>query len=311
MYIVVPFAIFVCSKCSGLFRDFTYRVKGIFMSLFTQEEVDQLVKGGNGVAKKLWLSSWTAEDFPIPEPGDEKRIKLFIKHCFERAQWKELPTTEPLENLVGKDIVQNLRFGKKPSTSVPPKPTGNLHNHHVPKPLPEPTFEPFVGNSDHHTSTDAVWDPFGPSPSKPATHSTLPPITPAQPPSSNPVPTPGINHNPFSAFTPPPTQPSNNNNTIQPHKAAVDPHTLFVSTPTTVQVIQPINQPPYGVSPYPYTGPPPAVYPNHPYPGHILNPWVQPIAVQPQVTAVQTGPDAFSGLLPGFTKPSTPVNPIK
>jgi len=88
VYLVVPFSIFVCTKCSGLFREFNYRVKGISMSNFTQEEIDQLLKGGNSVAKRLWLATWTPDDCPIPEAGDEKRLKLFIKMCFERGQWK-------------------------------------------------------------------------------------------------------------------------------------------------------------------------------------------------------------------------------
>jgi len=302
----------VCSKCSGLFRELNFRVKGISMSNFTQEEVDQLVKGGNGVAKKLWLSSWTSEDCSIPDPGDEKRIKMFIKLCFERAQWKELPTSEPLENLVGKDVVKNLKFGKNnPSTSKdpPPKPTLPVTNP-LPKPE-EPEFEPFgsqpIGSN--------VWDPFGSTNNAPVKQPSPRVNVPngAPPNGPNPTPSTGANHNPFSAFTAPqPTQPFPNNSTtisnpsLQPH-LPVDPHTLFVSISSPVQPTQPVTHP-YVIVSNPYAGP--AVYPNQPYPPYGINHWVQPITVKPQVPAVQTGPDAFSGLLPGFTK-TTAVNPIK
>jgi len=293
----------VCTKCSGLFRAFSHRVKGISMSNFSQEEVDQLVKGGNGVAKKIWMATWVEDDYPIPDVGDEKRIKGFIKFCFERGGWKELPLTEPLENLVGKDTVKNLNLriaknqpAQQPQVQNPPIPT---LTHPPIQNQQQEFFEPFVNPTTTPGQTNE-WDPFGS------------PITPTPNPAAS---LPGnVNHNPFSGFStqpvqpptmpmPMPPSPTNPMSTLQPQKHVVDPRTLFISTPTTVQPPNAVPTPLHYVSPYPY-GVPPAVY--QPY----VNPWVQPITVKPQVQVVQTGPDAFSGLMGGFGgKPS--VNAIK
>jgi hypothetical protein len=267
------------------------------MSNFSQEEVDQLVKGGNGVARKRWLAAWTPEDCMIPEAGDEKKIKSFIRSCFVRGQWKELPPTEPLENLVGKDAVQQLRFGKNqtnqsttsvysPPPSIIEKPPASTHTL-SPGPINQPQSE---------------WDPFGSSNIGSAPVSTLSAST------SQPVPVPT---NPFSSFTSKPTQtPQSQPEPQQNHSKApitnpsksVDVHTLFRSTPTATQPASQVTVVPgvdanssYYVHPY--------IYPQVSY---AVNPWVQPITVQPQVQpVVQTGPDAFSGLLAGFgSKPT-------
>jgi len=291
------------------------------MSLFTQEEIDQLMKGGNGVAKKIWLHSWTSEEFPIPDHCDEKKINTFIRLCFERAQWKELPTSEPLENLVGKDIVQNLNFTKNhktnPQLQQPPPPQVPKHTAQPINPQPkQPTtrFEPSAGHVSRSESSQ--WDPFGQSNAVVNAGVGSPLIQPSPP---GPAPVHGVlpsgpGHNPFSAFTFPTTSPenNNNNNTIFPNPTTtpVDPHTLFKSTPVTTQPT--VAQPYYPGTPITDSS---VVYSYRIVSPYGVNPsWVPPITVQPQVTVTQTGPDAFSGLLPGFSTKSpssTAVNPIK
>jgi hypothetical protein len=43
------FGIFVCSKCAGIHRELTHKVKGLGMCNFTADEVSFLQKWGNEV----------------------------------------------------------------------------------------------------------------------------------------------------------------------------------------------------------------------------------------------------------------------
>ena len=56
-YLCLNFNTFVCTTCSGVHREFNFRVKGISMSTFTGPEVEAIVKhGGNAKARALFLA---------------------------------------------------------------------------------------------------------------------------------------------------------------------------------------------------------------------------------------------------------------
>jgi len=267
------------------------------------------MKGGNGVARKSWLATWTPEDCMIPGAGDEKRIKAFIRQCFVRGQWSEnkIPASEPLENLVGKDAVQNLRIGKTATfTGLEPTFMGKQPWAYPTEQTKPQTFtEPF----EVQTNQSSEWDPFGST----SAHSVTPTPEPTAPKSTTPA-------NPFSSFSTAPAQqptpqqptPQPNNkppsNPLPPQQRPVDVHSLFVSTPVTTQPTAPVTvQPGYVPMTYPYVVNP--NFPGVPQPYLTTYAWPQSpvITVQTQPPAVQTGPDAFSGLLAGFgAKPTTP-----
>jgi hypothetical protein len=48
---MAPFGVFVCSACSGLHREINNKVKGISMSLFTEQETNFLKENGNKVSQ--------------------------------------------------------------------------------------------------------------------------------------------------------------------------------------------------------------------------------------------------------------------
>jgi len=48
--VMAPFGVFVCSACSGLHREINNKVKGISMSLFTEQETNYLKENGNKVS---------------------------------------------------------------------------------------------------------------------------------------------------------------------------------------------------------------------------------------------------------------------
>ena len=50
MYCVMtPFGVFVCSACAGVHRELSHKVKGISMSVFTDEDIQFLTENGNKV----------------------------------------------------------------------------------------------------------------------------------------------------------------------------------------------------------------------------------------------------------------------
>nr|XP_028962875.1 probable ADP-ribosylation factor GTPase-activating protein AGD14 isoform X3 [Malus domestica] len=52
-YVCTTFLTFVCTKCSGVHREFTHRVKSVSMAKFNAEEVSALQAGGNEVSTNL------------------------------------------------------------------------------------------------------------------------------------------------------------------------------------------------------------------------------------------------------------------
>ena len=63
MYCVMNFFVFVCSSCAGIHRELNHKVKGISMSVFTEQELKDLGENGNAVSKQqdasLFASSFT------------------------------------------------------------------------------------------------------------------------------------------------------------------------------------------------------------------------------------------------------------
>ena len=53
MYCVMNFYVFVCSNCAGIHRELNHKVKGISMSVFTEQELKDLSDNGNAVSKQL------------------------------------------------------------------------------------------------------------------------------------------------------------------------------------------------------------------------------------------------------------------
>ena len=86
-YVVMNFNIFVCSACSGVHREFQHRALGISMSKFTWEQVNDLEKGGNKAAKKLWMARWSPKDYPEPDGNDIPKIREFIRKKYVEKVW--------------------------------------------------------------------------------------------------------------------------------------------------------------------------------------------------------------------------------
>ncbi|XP_059318662.1 probable ADP-ribosylation factor GTPase-activating protein AGD14 [Lycium ferocissimum] len=81
-YICTTFWTFVCTRCSGVHREFTHRVKSVSMARFSEEEVSALEAGGNERAKEIYLRAWDPYRNSYPDPSDLHRLREFIKHVY-------------------------------------------------------------------------------------------------------------------------------------------------------------------------------------------------------------------------------------
>ena len=70
---------FVCTKCSAYHRMLQFKVKGISMTIFTDDDVKLMESGGNGPFNALYMARYVpGKDMPIPNGNDANRMKEFI-----------------------------------------------------------------------------------------------------------------------------------------------------------------------------------------------------------------------------------------
>ncbi|CAJ1448628.1 unnamed protein product [Effrenium voratum] len=72
-YVCLSFGTFVCTTCGGLHREFSHKVKGISVSKWTLEEVEDIERGGNAKAAEKFLARWDHRDFPEPDSADQQK----------------------------------------------------------------------------------------------------------------------------------------------------------------------------------------------------------------------------------------------
>ncbi|KAF9428359.1 ArfGAP with FG repeats 1 [Podila epigama] len=74
-------------------REFNHRVKSISASTFTPEEVAALQKGGNAVAKKIWLATWSWREYPEPDAHEVDELKQFMRAKYVKKLWYHDPNS--------------------------------------------------------------------------------------------------------------------------------------------------------------------------------------------------------------------------
>ena len=75
-YVNLSHKTFVCSKCAGVLRDLQIKVKGISMSKFTQQDLDDMASGGNEAHNSVFMAKWPPRD---PLAQDALSMKDHIK----------------------------------------------------------------------------------------------------------------------------------------------------------------------------------------------------------------------------------------
>ena len=91
-YVDIDHSTFVCTTCGGILREFSFRVKGLTMAVFTAEEVKALGSGGgNAGSRRVWLANFDPnkprDAAKIPSPGDKVKIRDFIREKYVNKKW--------------------------------------------------------------------------------------------------------------------------------------------------------------------------------------------------------------------------------
>lgn len=85
-YVDVDHSVFVCTFCSGLLREFSFKIKSTSLSTFSLNEVKQLRSFSNTEAKQFWLQKFRGSH---PDPGDAEALRQLIRATFVENRWLE------------------------------------------------------------------------------------------------------------------------------------------------------------------------------------------------------------------------------
>ena len=98
-YACVTFGTFLCTTCSGVHREFQFRVKSISGSYFTADEVAMLSRCGNDYARARYLAGWTGTDmerrFPIVMNTKMRQLKDFVRAVFHEKKFENESAAPP------------------------------------------------------------------------------------------------------------------------------------------------------------------------------------------------------------------------
>ncbi|EKE40693.1 Arf GTPase activating protein, partial [Entamoeba nuttalli P19] len=134
VYVVIDFGTFVCQTCSGIHREFGHRVKSISMATFKPEEIAKVKTIGNENARRIWLGRWTTADYPLPESGNERRIREFMKLKYQDKKWFDQAAYNQIMNgqtpppVTHHPVVQDNIPNNTQPIQQQPQQTHNTHN---------------------------------------------------------------------------------------------------------------------------------------------------------------------------------------
>ncbi|KAJ6834898.1 putative ADP-ribosylation factor GTPase-activating protein AGD14 [Iris pallida] len=95
-YVCTNFWTFICTNCSGIHREFCFRVKSISMAKFTSQEVSALQEGGNERAKDIYFKEWDPQRHSVLDSSNIDRLRDLIKHVYvDRRYTGERSTDRP------------------------------------------------------------------------------------------------------------------------------------------------------------------------------------------------------------------------
>ncbi|KAH7618963.1 putative ADP-ribosylation factor GTPase-activating protein AGD14 [Nannochloris sp. 'desiccata'] len=86
-YVITSYAVFVCTACGGLHRQYGHRVKGISMSKFSKEEIAEIQTGGNEKFMATFCAKWTAAALPRPTDRNPERTKAWIEEVYQNKKY--------------------------------------------------------------------------------------------------------------------------------------------------------------------------------------------------------------------------------
>jgi len=115
-YVCLDYSTFVCTECSGVHRRFNHRVKSIAMATFTEEEVENLRRGGNDVINAHYLARYKKgqDTFILPGLGERKRMEEYFTFKYVDKRWYKADLTEKKKKKKSKSGRNKIIKKKKP-----------------------------------------------------------------------------------------------------------------------------------------------------------------------------------------------------
>jgi hypothetical protein len=86
-YVDLTHNVFICTKCSGIHREFQFKVKGVSMSKFTEEDWAGLASVGNEAFNRAYLARLNPREHPLPNGSDTNKLKEFIRQKYIDKKW--------------------------------------------------------------------------------------------------------------------------------------------------------------------------------------------------------------------------------
>ncbi len=85
-YVDITHNVFVCTRCSGIHREFQFKIKGVSMSNFTDEDIAGISGMGNDAFNRIYLSKLPRE-YVVPNGNDVNKLKDFIRGKYVDKKW--------------------------------------------------------------------------------------------------------------------------------------------------------------------------------------------------------------------------------
>lgn len=112
---------FVCTRCSGILREFpNNRVKSISASTFTLEEVKAIEAAGNLVNREIWLATYNPSNGFRLDPSDNHSVREFIRSKYVQKKWFREKAGHGATNVDFTASNTTLSRGSNPSSVTPP-----------------------------------------------------------------------------------------------------------------------------------------------------------------------------------------------
>ena len=144
--------IFLCSICSGIHREFGFRIKSVSMASFTPEEIQKLQSTNNDEFNRVWMAKWKSSEDPFPVRDDSNynsRIAFLRRKYMDKVWYKKGgKVQEPAPQQAPPPVQQ-------PQQQAPPQ--QDLFGFGGPAQAPAPSPAP---------AQNQAWSPFGNQPAQ-------------------------------------------------------------------------------------------------------------------------------------------------
>ncbi|KAJ3122861.1 hypothetical protein HK098_002437 [Nowakowskiella sp. JEL0407] len=148
-YVDITISTFVCARCSGLVREFGHRVKSVYASLFTPQEIEFIQSGGNTAAKQIWMATWNPKTYPIPDVNDTLGVRAFMRTKYELKRWYKACANP----VTAQSSTTSSATKKEPTGFTLPVPVSNKTTTTTTKPKNQPDFDFFGDYISSNNST--------------------------------------------------------------------------------------------------------------------------------------------------------------